>query len=54
MVNRRMLLSLVLSTSMVLAGGIALAKNQHHSNGHNVLGAKLKSARSATTPLPPR
>src|SRR5260370_26468602 len=41
MVNRRMLLSLVLSTSMVLAGGIALAKNQHHSNGHNVLGAKL-------------
>jgi len=41
MVNRRMLLCLVLSTSMVLAGGIALAKNQHHSNGHNVLGAKL-------------
>jgi hypothetical protein len=41
MVNRRMLLSLVLSTSMVLAGGIALAKNQHHSNGHNLLGAKL-------------
>jgi hypothetical protein len=41
MVNRRMLLSFVLSTSMVLAGGIALAKNQHHSNGHNLLGAKL-------------
>src|SRR5260221_2163149 len=41
MVNRRILLSLVLFTSMVLAGGIALAKNQHHSNGHNLLGAKL-------------
>src|SRR5215468_5428659 len=26
---------------MTLAGGIALAKNQHHSNGHNLLGAKL-------------
>src|SRR6266849_1132515 len=41
MVNRRMLLSLVLSTSMVFAGGIALAKNQHHSNGNNLLGPKL-------------
>src|SRR6266436_8573321 len=41
MVNRRMLLSLVLSSSMGLAGGISLAKNQHHSNGHNLLGAKL-------------
>jgi hypothetical protein len=41
MANRYMLLSLVLSTSMALAGGMALAKNQHHSNGHNLLGAKL-------------
>jgi hypothetical protein len=41
MVNRRILLSFVLSTSMALAGGVALAKNQHHSNGHNLLGAKL-------------
>ena len=41
MANRRMLLSFVLSTSMALAGGMALAKNQHHSNGHNLLGAKL-------------
>jgi len=40
MVNR-CLLSLVLFTSMVLAGGVALAKNQHHNNGHNLLGAKL-------------
>jgi hypothetical protein len=41
MVNRHMLLSLVLSAGIALAGGIALAKNQHHSNGHNLLGAKL-------------
>jgi hypothetical protein len=26
---------------MTLAGGIALAKNQHHNNGHSLLGAKL-------------
>jgi len=24
-----------------VAGGVALAKNQHHNNGHNLLGAKL-------------
>ncbi len=41
MANRYMLLSLVLSTSMALAGEMALAKNEHHSNGHNLLGAKL-------------
>ena len=41
MINRHMLLSLVLSTTIALAGGIALAKNQHHNNGHNLLGAKL-------------
>jgi hypothetical protein len=41
MAKRYMLLSLVLSTSIALAGGMALAKNQHHSNGHNLLGAKL-------------
>ena len=41
MVDRRILLSFVLSASMSVIGGIALAKNQHHSNGHNLLGAKL-------------
>ena len=41
MINRRTLLSLVLSTGMALAGGMALAKNEHHSNGHNLLGPKL-------------
>jgi len=41
MVNRRILLSVVLSAGMLVVGGIALAKNQHHNNGHNLLGAKL-------------
>jgi hypothetical protein len=41
MVDRRILLSLVLSACMLAVGRIALAKNQHHSNGHNLLGAKL-------------
>src|SRR5713226_3023969 len=26
---------------MTLAGGIALARNQYHNNGHSLLGAKL-------------
>jgi TRAP-type mannitol/chloroaromatic compound transport system substrate-binding protein len=41
MLNRRVLLSLVASAGVLVAGGIALAKNQHHNNGHNLLGAKL-------------
>jgi len=41
MVDRRILLRLVLSASMLVVGGIAVAKNQHHNNGHNLLGAKL-------------
>jgi hypothetical protein len=41
MLNRRVLLSLVASAGILVAGGIALAKNQHHNNGHNLLGAKL-------------
>src|SRR5438128_934163 len=41
MLNRRVLLSLVASAGVLAAGGIALAKNQHHNNGHNLLGAKL-------------
>src|SRR5216684_1838292 len=40
MLNRRILLSLVASIGIALAGG-AIAKNQHHNNGHNLLGAKL-------------
>ena len=41
MLNRRVLLSLVASIGVLVVGGIALAKNQHHNNGHNLLGAKL-------------
>jgi len=41
MIKRRALLSIVASVSLLVAGGVAVAKNQHHSNGHNLLGAKL-------------
>jgi hypothetical protein len=41
MLNRRVLISLVASIGVLVAGGVALAKNQHHNNGHNLLGAKL-------------
>jgi hypothetical protein len=41
MIKRRTLLSIVASVSLLVAGGVAVAKNQHHSNGHNLLGAKL-------------
>jgi len=41
MINRRILVSLVLSASMLIVAGTALAKNEHHSDGHNLLGARL-------------
>ncbi len=41
MFNRRALLSLLASIGILIGGGIAVAKNQHHNNGHNLLGAKL-------------
>lgn len=42
MLKRRSLLSfVVISTCILGAGQIALAKNPHHMNGHNALGAKL-------------
>jgi hypothetical protein len=40
MLNRRGLMSLVFSTSILIAG-TALAKNEHHNNGHDLLGAKV-------------
>jgi hypothetical protein len=40
MLNRRVLLSVVASIGIAL-GGVAIAKNQHHANAHNLLGAKL-------------
>ena len=41
MLNPRVLISLVASIGVLVVGGVALAKNQHHNNGHNLLGAKL-------------
>src|SRR5713226_6150497 len=41
MLNRRALLSLVVTFGLAVVGGVAFAKNQHHNNGHNLLGAKL-------------
>jgi TRAP-type mannitol/chloroaromatic compound transport system substrate-binding protein len=41
MLSRRALLSLVASIAVLVAAGVALAKNQHHNNGHGLLGAKL-------------
>ncbi len=41
MFNRRALLSLLASIGILIGGGNAVAKNQHHNNGHNLLGAKL-------------
>ena len=41
MINRRILLSLTVIASLLVAGGLAVAKNEHHNNGHNLLGAKI-------------
>ena len=41
MIDRRLLLGVLLSTSVIIGGGIAFAKNAHHNNGHSVLGEKL-------------
>src|SRR5262249_37388707 len=41
MLNRRILMGLVFATSISVAVGIAYAKNAHHVDGHNLLGAKL-------------
>jgi hypothetical protein len=41
MINRRLLVGLVFSAGMLIAAGSAIAKNEHHSDGHNLLGAKL-------------
>jgi hypothetical protein len=41
MINRRILLSVTVLASLMVAGGLAIAKNEHHNNGHNLLGAKI-------------
>ena len=41
MINRRILLSLTVIASLLVAGGLAVANNEHQNNGHNLLGAKI-------------
>jgi hypothetical protein len=42
MFSRRMLFTLAFASACALGTAqVSLAKNQHHSNGHNVLGTKL-------------
>ena len=38
---RRIMLSLTVFASLLVAGGLAVAKNEHHNNGQNLLGAKI-------------
>ena len=42
MVSRRTVLGLLATASVVASSGMALAKQEHHKNGHALLGAKLK------------
>ncbi len=41
MFNRRILLCLTVFANLVVANGLAVAKNEHHNNGHNLLGSKI-------------
>jgi len=41
MINRRVLVTLTVFTSVLVGGGLAVAKNEHHNNGHNLLGSKI-------------
>jgi len=41
MLNRRTIVALVAGASLLATTGFAVAKNVHHNNGHNLLGAKL-------------
>ena len=42
MIYRRTVLGLLASAGMVAASGLAWAKQEHHKDGHALLGAKLK------------
>ena len=42
MFNRRVLLSALIAAGLIASGGIAIAKNHKHHDGHALLGAKLK------------
>jgi len=41
MFNRRVLLSVLVAIAAIAGGGIAIAKNHKHHDGHALLGAKL-------------
>ncbi len=41
MIDRRVLAALTVFVGVLVAGGLAVAKNEHHNNGHNLLGAKI-------------
>ena len=41
MFTRRALMTFVIGTSLLTGIGSAIAKNAHHHNGHNLLGAKI-------------
>lgn len=41
MFRPRILLSLTVFASLLVASGLAVAKNAHHNNGHNLLAAKI-------------
>ncbi len=41
LLNRRTMMTVAVGMSLLAATGLALAKNVHHNNGHNLLGAKL-------------
>src|SRR5713101_2059268 len=42
MLSRRTILNLLVACALVTTAGAAIAKNQHHKNGHSLLGGKLK------------
>ena len=42
MINRRTVLGLLASASVIAPAGLAFAKQHHHKNGKDLLGAKLK------------
>lgn len=41
MFNRRTITALVVGAGLLATSGLALAKNTHHNNGHNLLGEKI-------------
>jgi hypothetical protein len=41
MFNRRTIAALLIGASLSAVAGIAVAKNAHHNNGHNLLGEKI-------------